>query len=388
MYSVFFFWGILWTICLQSCTSYPVSGTLQMNDSSKKSTVYLIDPHDFQSLASSYRGKLIDSAVIDSKGRFFFRKMPIHDNKKLYLLTLQNLNEKYAQKLDNDSPEYSNYIPFIFDSSSKISITSSAKQFLNDADIGGSVEENKYVMELIQNRMEFWNLYQSSLKSDLETYLIENEKALFHYQKSLVNSVSDPQGVLIRALALRWASPSHDYERIPELVSETCQKVLLTDPDHPWTAQICAVSGSLPLTTGQTIPDTHLPVLQGDTVKLYSLLGEKITLIDFWASWCAPCRKENKQVLVPLWDTYHKSGFQILGHALDSSEKGWKNAIEKDGADRWIHTSYLQGDISPLMDKLKITTIPSNYIVDKNGIILAKNLHGEELKNWLKQYLE
>jgi thiol-disulfide isomerase/thioredoxin len=365
-----------------------VSGTIQMNDGNKKSVVYLIDPSDFHSLATSYRGKLIDSAVIDKKGRFFFKQMPEHSEKKLYLLTLQNLNEKYPQKLENDHPDHSNYLPFIFQSSSRISITSSAKHFLKDASMSGSVEENKYVIQLSQKRIDLWNHYQNSLQSDLESFLIENEKALFHFQKSLTTSVSDQQDVLVRSLALRWASPSSDYERIPELVRETCQKVLLSDPDHPWTAQICALSGNLPLSPGQTFPDSQLPVLDGDTVNLYSLLGTKITLIDFWASWCAPCRKENKEVLVPLWDTYHKSGFQIIGHALDSSEKGWKNAIEKDGADRWVHTSYLQGDISPLMDVLKITTIPSNYLVDKNGTILAKNLHGEELKNWLINYLE
>src|SRR5690606_6099691 len=96
---------------------------------------------------------------------------------------------------------------------------------------------------------------------------------------------------------------------------------------------------------------------------------------------------ENKETLVPLWDTFHDKGLQIIGYALDSSHKGWENAIIKDGANRWIHASHLEGDVSPFLDKLKITTIPANYVIDKNGVILAKNLHGDELYQWVAEYL-
>ena len=91
---------------------------------------------------------------------------------------------------------------------------------------------------------------------------------------------------------------------------------------------------------------------------------------------------------MPLWDQFHDQGFQIIGYALDSSEKGWENAITKDGADRWLHASHLQGDVSPLFEKLKMTTIPANYLVDQNGMILAKNLHGEEMTQWVADYLK
>lgn len=131
-----------------------------------------------------------------------------------------------------------------------------------------------------------------------------------------------------------------------------------------------------------------MPMMSGDTLNIYFSLGKKITLIDLWASWCAPCRHENTHTLVPLWDQYHTKGFQIIGYALDSGDKSWKNAILKDGADRWLHASHLKGDDSPLFEKLKITTIPANYIVNQEGKILAKNLHGQELEAWVAKYLK
>lgn len=126
-----------------------------------------------------------------------------------------------------------------------------------------------------------------------------------------------------------------------------------------------------------------MPMTDGDTISLRSLLGSQLTIIDIWASWCAPCRKENRNTLVPLWDNFHDSGLQIIGYALESERVVWLNAIKRDGADRWPHASHMEGDTSPFLDLLKITTIPANYILDRNGVILAKNLHGKELEEWV-----
>ncbi|MBK8347058.1 MAG: hypothetical protein IPL08_05325 [Saprospiraceae bacterium] len=78
----------------------------------------------------------------------------------------------------------------------------------------------------------------------------------------------------------------------------------------------------------------------------------------------------------------------MIGYALDSSENGWKNAIKTDGADRWQHASHLNGDDSPLFRQLKISTIPANYLIGPDGTILAKNLHGDDMYQWVKTYLK
>ena len=131
-----------------------------------------------------------------------------------------------------------------------------------------------------------------------------------------------------------------------------------------------------------------MPVMRGDTIPLYSMLGARLTLIDLGASWCAPCQYENKKTLVPLWEEFHKDGFEIIGYALHSSENGWNNAIKTDGADRWHHASHLNGDDSPLFRQLKISTIPANYLIGADGTILEKNLHGGDMYQGGKTYLK
>lgn len=368
------------------CSQYPLSGNIDMTDSNKNPKVYLVNPSHFNSLVSSYEGKVIDSATIDNKGNFKFDKMPTTKENWLYLLTIQRPGEKYANRLENDSVEVSNYIPFIYRSSAFVKINSSAKHLLKNADIQGSITENTAIQQLVTQRFELLNIHFSQKEIKNEENLLEHEQTLYNYQKALLASVSDNQNPAINALALRWVSPNGDYERIPELVKQTCQKLKASSPNHPWTIQICQKSNTLPLTPGDVFPDFPMPMMNGDTVMLHTLFGKKLTMLDLWASWCAPCRHENRNILVPLWDKYHNNGFQIVGYALDASEKGWKNAIEKDGANRWPHASHLKGDESPLFELLKISTIPANYLIDDKGIIVAKNIHGDELQKWVKEY--
>ena len=125
-----------------------------------------------------------------------------------------------------------------------------------------------------------------------------------------------------------------------------------------------------------------------DTLAIYDIMGEQLTIIDLWASWCAPCRKENRKVLAPLWDAYHEKGFQIIGYGLESDRNAWIGAIAKDEADRWYHASELEGDDAPFLRRLRIQTIPANFILDTQGKVIAKNLHGEELVEFVKHYLD
>lgn len=381
-------YAILVVILFSACSRYPVSGHIDMLNSQKKPVIYLIDPVNFGSLLSSFEGKVIDSTTIDQKGNFQFTKMPASSEKKLYLITIQKHGEKYPTKLENDVPDSSNYIPFVFQAQENIKINSVANQLTKNASIESKTTDNQSIIKLIQNRSLLYGEYKAKSKIASEDQLLEAEKAKLEFQKSLMESVQNDKSVFVTALALRWISPNGDYERLPELVKSACLNLTKNAPDHLWTQQICAKSASLSLTPGDQFPDFPMPMKNLDTISLHSLLADKLTLIDLWASWCAPCRQENRNILVPLWDKYHQNGFQIIGYALDSSDKGWNNAISKDGADRWLHASHLQGDVSPLFDLLKISTIPANYLVNKEGIVLAKNLHGAELTAWVDNYMK
>ena len=92
-------------------------------------------------------------------------------------------------------------------------------------------------------------------------------------------------------------------------------------------------------------------------------------------------------ILVPMWNQYKDQGLQILGYSIDSDGGAWQRAIEKDQA-TWSHASHLSGDETPFLKALRITTIPANYMLDENGKVVAKNIYGEDLKQWVDGYMQ
>lgn len=114
-----------------------------------------------------------------------------------------------------------------------------------------------------------------------------------------------------------------------------------------------------------------------DSFTLSGLRG-KYVLLDFWASWCAPCRKENPS-LVKLYEKYHDLGFEIVGISLDTDNEKWREAIEKDGLP-WIHVSDLKGWQNNVSSTLGINAIPSAILLDREGKIIDYGLRGNELE--------
>lgn len=141
------------------------------------------------------------------------------------------------------------------------------------------------------------------------------------------------------------------------------------------------------VTIGKPAPDFSGPTPDGTTISLKSSLG-KLTLIDFWAAWCAPCRRENPNV-VKLYNEFKDKGFQIIGVSLDNpgEDQKWKDAIVADKL-TWPQISNLQGWADPIAKTYNITGIPATFLVDANGIIIAKDLRGEELRAKVAELLK
>jgi peroxiredoxin len=136
---------------------------------------------------------------------------------------------------------------------------------------------------------------------------------------------------------------------------------------------------------GQVAPDFTMNDRDGKPVALSSLRGKYIFL-DFWASWCGPCRRENPNI-VEAYAKFHSAKFDILGVSLDSEKDNWEMAIEKDKL-TWQHVSDLKGWGNAAAKMYGIRAIPANLLLDKEGKILARNLYGSDLEKKLKEVLK
>ncbi|GAA0874837.1 hypothetical protein GCM10009118_12450 [Wandonia haliotis] len=129
---------------------------------------------------------------------------------------------------------------------------------------------------------------------------------------------------------------------------------------------------------GQEVPDIVTKDINGEDSKLSDLRG-KIVLIDFWASWCGPCRRENPNV-VKLYEKYKDAGFTIYSVSLDKSREPWVRAIESDKLTWPHHVSDLKGWGSDLAKLYKVSSIPFTVLIDKDGKVIQKNLRGQQLE--------
>lgn len=131
-----------------------------------------------------------------------------------------------------------------------------------------------------------------------------------------------------------------------------------------------------PVSVGHQAPDFSIPGIDGKTIKLSDYKG-KYVMLDFWASWCVPCRKENPNV-VKLYQQYHPKGLEIVGISLDEKKDAWQKAISDDQL-VWAQGSELQNFNGPTVQRYQVQAIPSNFILDPSGKIIAKNITGSDL---------
>ncbi|GIV34548.1 MAG: hypothetical protein KatS3mg031_2083 [Chitinophagales bacterium] len=143
------------------------------------------------------------------------------------------------------------------------------------------------------------------------------------------------------------------------------------------------VESSLRLAIGSIAPDFELKTPEGKKIKLSSTRG-KVVLLDFWASWCRPCRIENPN-LVRLYDKYHAKGFDIFSVSLDRDMQRWVEAIKQDNLKWKNHGSNLMYWQEPVAKLYEVSSIPQTFLIDRDGRIVARNLRGEALEKKLAE---
>lgn len=135
---------------------------------------------------------------------------------------------------------------------------------------------------------------------------------------------------------------------------------------------------------GTLAPEFSGPTPEGSQLALNEVKG-KVTLIDFWAAWCKPCRMENPNI-VSVYKKYKDKGLNVVGVSLDRKKEDWLKAIENDGLE-WNHISHLQYFQDPIAQLYSVNAIPAAFLLDENGVIVAKNLRGVDLEQKVAELL-
>lgn len=177
-----------------------------------------------------------------------------------------------------------------------------------------------------------------------------------------------------------------------DLGDDECESIINALPEElssrPLIVQMKqALEAKKKTATGQPFTDFTLPGIEGDSITLSDIVkANKLTLVDFWASWCGPCRADMPEV-VELYKAYHEKGLEILGVSLDNNEEAWKQAV-KDLNMTWPQGSNLVSWNCPARISYSINAIPHTVLINQEGKIVNRGLRGTELADFIKEQLD
>jgi thiol-disulfide isomerase/thioredoxin len=293
-----------------------------------------------------------------------------------------------------------NYLNLILDSNERVTITGNIDSLTDFYTVTGSEESkrlqdyNNFIKKNYMLRDSLNRLYQANINNPgkdtiLPQLEIKFQEAVRDLTNYVINEVNqDPSSFLSLALVEQLNPDEHleVYKKVDQAVGEKY-------PNSPYyLAFHQKVQSISQLATGTEIPNIQLPDPNGNIRSLYDLKG-KYVLVDFWASWCKPCRDENPNV-VRLYKKYHNKGFDVYSVSLDglpnqpNAKQGWLEAIKQDGLEWPNHVSELKGWQSLVVQEFGIQGIPFAILIDPEGKIIAKNIRGAALEEKLAAIFE
>ena len=287
-----------------------------------------------------------------------------------------------------------NYMMLILEPGEKVTIKTNGSKLGGDALIEGSFHTQLLYSTMNTSQMfesrkaslnQQYQEVQSSPKRDsLSAVIISQFNANDSLQKAALKVQMEKQPA---SLAWIFFQDRLDLTNDFDIIDKTDAATYKAYPENEFVKQRHQqVNVERKTAIGAQAPDIALTDPDGKIRKLSSLKG-KVVLIDFWASWCGPCRKENPNV-VAVYQKYHDLGFEIYSVSLDKDRDSWLKAIAKDNLLWPDHVSDLKYWKSEGAAAYGVTSIPYTVLVDKKGRIVAKKLRGEELENKVKELLK
>jgi thiol-disulfide isomerase/thioredoxin len=289
-----------------------------------------------------------------------------------------------------------NFATFIFDTNQKVTITGDVADLGNSYNVEGSAdsklfwEVNQTSADSYRKRDSLQKIFQAFVNvTKMDSLRIDSmSNALEKPYTELVNEHNQYLKAFIEKNPSSFASLAAIQQLQPEEFMETYIKLdeglFAKYPNSPYIKSFHeGVVSNKKLSIGTPAPEISMSTPEGTPLALSSLKG-KIVLIDFWASWCGPCRAENPNV-VKAYNKYKSKGFDIYSVSLDKGMDKWKQAIKADGLTWKNHVCDFKFWQSPVVPLYNLTSIPANVLIDKEGNIIAKNLRGDALGQQLEE---
>ncbi len=325
----------------------------------------------------------IDTSTVKD-GKFSFDPAEV-ENSDLNLITVEGINGNIVFVSENEKLKINANKDSIIDSSVKGGEQNDFFKTYFDEVMGSNKERQRIQQEGMAAMREKDTIKVDAIRAEMEDI---NENSVTKRLKMIDDHKDSNVSVLILSdlIGLRLidaAKAEEKFNALSEKVKNSEKGKKLSEIIAK--AKASEIASTLP-EIGNMAPQFSAPTPQGKALALSDALG-KYTIIDFWASWCKPCRVENPNV-VNVYKKYHAKGLNIISVSLDKPDdkKSWTDAISKDNMD-WYHVSNLLFWNEPVAKKYGVTAIPATFLLDANGKIIDKNLRGADLETKISSLL-